>query len=269
MCWVCVCMCGCGCGCVGVCVWSLVGLGWLVSSGDISSVDDSKYSRSESLERTPNRMGHNMNGICMGAHYNAYANCTMSMNSMTRNNSTNLNTFLQHFYLLPLIYIYICISTLAHTKPTRTHNNSVFVLSVLFFVARCFFGGKETRLIRCCGFSTPFKRFSQESFLVCLFFILLSFFLEGMSTNKSKDTRDWLDIVWVEKTAKIYLFIFWVHPKVFHTNSFLLCLARSHSVSLYLSLSVSVCVCAESGKKRTDWARRFSSNSRGETVKSQ
>lgn len=64
----------------------------MISNGDISSVDDSKYSRIESLERIPNRMDHSMTDIYMHVGYNVYANCMMCMNSTNRNSSTNLNT---------------------------------------------------------------------------------------------------------------------------------------------------------------------------------
>lgn len=170
----------------GVCVLLRVGDGgWLVSSGDISSVDDSKCSRIESLERIPDRMGHNTSDICMGARYNANANananCTMSMNNMIHSkihNSTDLNTFWLHFYLfIALIF-----------QPTRayTHNKSAFARSLCFSVFLDF-GGKETWVDKMlCGFSTPYKRFSRESFLFVFFF---ASFLEWQRTKaKTHDT---------------------------------------------------------------------------------
>lgn len=78
-------------------VWSTRSFSWLVSNGDISSVDDSKDSRIEFLARTPNHMGHSMNDICMDAGYNVNVNCMMCTNNTNYNSNTSQNTFLRNF----------------------------------------------------------------------------------------------------------------------------------------------------------------------------
>lgn len=118
------------------------------SSGDISNVYDSKCSRIEFLERTPNRMGHNTNDIhdiCTDAGYNVNVNCMMCMNNTIHNNSTNLNTFSHFSVSLSLslscfLCLFVCLFGIhphdkvinAHTHERTTKMCSVFILFFTF-----------------------------------------------------------------------------------------------------------------------------------------